>query len=127
MVADLAKSNELIHSKLDTIMADNQELRNELLSKNIIDSVLESKDGKSDVGADAQLVKGDDAIILRPTFKDVLIMKTKINKTNTELRKELISKMDPRLFNDAKVTNSRSDGSIIFRSNNKEELTRLLT
>ena len=89
---------------METIIAENQILRNELLSKNIIDSVFEIKDCKSDEGANAQLVMGDDAPILRSTFKDVLIMKTKINKTNTEMRKELISKRDPRLFNDVKVT-----------------------
>ena len=65
------------------------------------------------------------SLLSRPTYKEILIMKTKVNKSNDEMRKDLITNIDPKLFKDIKVTNSRNNGNIILQSNNNEDLEKV--
>lgn len=51
--------------------------------------------------------------VLQKSFRDVLIMKTKDNVSQETLRRELINKIDLKLFKDVQVRNSRKAGTII--------------
>lgn len=123
MVINLTRTTEQMQSKLDTVILENKKLREELSSSKSTEKIIGNKLEPDTVANMSH--KGNPAPVLRPTFKEALIMKTKVNKTNVEMRKDIITKLNPKLFKEIKVTNSRNDGNIILRSNNYEELAKV--
>lgn len=63
--------------------------------------------------------------LLRPSYKETLIMKTKVNKTGEQMKMDLIKNMDTKLFKEVIVRNSRMNGNIILQSNNSTELEKV--